>query len=133
MYVSKSYVPLDKTVPAPPSKFPKASSKLPEILSNKAVSSIKASSITTTSVFVPVKLGSCVELATKFRFLTLLIKATLLVALSDFKPILSTDLIKYVPVKAGTVTVFAGLDTLSIKVIALENIAPLVKGLCLIM
>lgn len=42
------------------------------------------------------------------------------VAFSDASPSLSTDLIKYVPVIAGTTAVFAGLDIFSASVTAFE-------------
>ena len=104
-------MPDETTVPPPPSNFPIASSKSPEVLSNNAVSKIKALPISTTSVLEPVKLGCCVDVATRFNALISSIKVTLLVAFAEANPILSTDLTKYVPVNAGTVTVFAGLDT----------------------
>ena len=58
--------------------------------------------------------------------------ATLETAFSELLPSLSTALIKYVPVIAGTITVLAGLETLSAMSIELAYVAPLVSFACLI-
>jgi hypothetical protein len=61
----------------------------------------------------PVKLGLWVDVVTKFNPLMLSIIATVDTAFSELLPTLSTALMKYVPVIAGTITVLAGLETLS--------------------
>tara|TARA_R100000654_G_scaffold16710_4_gene35035 strand:- start:55 stop:330 length:276 start_codon:yes stop_codon:yes gene_type:complete len=85
-----------------------------------------ALSVTTQLTFVPLNDGLCVDVVTELKPLISSMIATEDVAFSDARPSLSTDLIKYVPVIAGTVAVFAGLDIFSASVTEFEYVAPLV-------
>ena len=78
-------------------------------------------------VLLPENVGSSVWVATELKFPMLDILVTILVALIEKLFNLSTALIKYVPVLAGTEIEVAGLDTFSIKETLLFHSAPLVN------
>ena len=70
MYVLKSYVPVDATLPPPPSNVPAVPSNCPAPESNSVVvPKTKALSLIAVPFLLPKKDGSCVLVATKLIFL----------------------------------------------------------------